>query len=170
MSPVFAFSGCTPSVVSCVCCLVLVVIIVCCSFYRGAAYVDWAYKIGDQPVYRLLFLLLIAFACMHPSFFPVALLLALLFMLINSMVPMLTDLDETFVFGAPLINCNAYSKVSVNNVGTPFYPINVVEKAFPNGGDGAGEMGDEGIPLGVGEASSFYQGGDPMPAPVTASD
>ena len=68
------------------------------------------------------FLILIVFAT-HYSF-SVALMLALLFMVINSMVPMLTDLDETFVFGKPLTDCSNYNKGSVDAVGTPFYPIN----------------------------------------------
>ena len=78
-----------------------------------------------------MFLVLIAVAAHHREFFPVALLLALLFMIINSMVPMLTELDETFVFGSPLTDCSAYSSESVKEVGTPFYPMNVVDKEDP---------------------------------------
>lgn len=103
-------------------CLILTLIIVCASYGKGASYVEWAYNIGDQPIYRLLFLILIVFAT-HYSF-SVALMLALLFMVINSMVPMLTELDETFVFGKPLTDCSNYDKASVDTVGTPFYPIN----------------------------------------------
>lgn len=139
----------TPDVVSAVCCLVLVVVLVCFSFKRGASYIEWAYHIGDQPVYRLLFLLVLVFTAQHRTFFPVALLLALLFMVINNMVPMLTNLDETFVFGAPLVACKAYSAEDVQAVGTPFYPLNVYEKESVDGGDGVGLRGDKGIPDGL---------------------
>ena len=114
------------NIVSLLACLVLVGIIVGFSYNRGAAYIEWAYHIGDQPVYRLLFLVLIVLAA-HYSY-PLALLLALLFMVINSMVPMLTELDENFVEGAPLTDCNVYSEESVKKVGTPFYPLNNVTK------------------------------------------
>lgn len=103
-------------------CLILTLIVVCASYGKGASYVEWAYNIGDQPIYRLFFLLFILFAAQYS--FSVALLLALLFMVINSMVPMLTELDETFVFGKPLTDCDNYKKESVDAVGAPFYPIN----------------------------------------------
>ena len=127
------------NIVSLLACLVLVGIIVGFSYNRGAAYIEWAYHIGDQPVYRLLFLVLIVLAA-HYSY-PLALLLALLFMVINSMVPMLTELDENFVEGAPVTDCAAYSKKNVDEVGTPFYPLNNVR---------ADESGHEGgVPVGV---------------------
>ena len=103
-------------------CLILTLMIVCTSYGKGSSYIEWGYNIGDQPVYRLLFLLLIVFATQYS--FSVALMLALLFMVINSLVPMLTELDETFVFGTPLTNCQNYKKESVEQVGTPFYPLN----------------------------------------------
>lgn len=140
---------CTASHITAVICVIfLVLLIVSFSSHRGGSRLEWAYHAGDQPLYRLLFLTAIAVAAHRPSFFPVALLLTLLFMMINSMVPMLTELDETFVFGAPLTTCSAYNKKDVDKVGTPFYPINVVETAADNGGDGVGEAGDRGIPLG----------------------
>jgi hypothetical protein len=89
-------------------CLILTLIVVCASYGKGASYVEWAYNIGDQPIYRLFFLLLILFATQYS--FSVALLLALLFMVI--------------VFGKPLTDCDNYKKESVDAVGTPFYPIN----------------------------------------------
>lgn len=102
--------------------LILTLIIVAASYGKGATYIEWAYNIGDQPIYRFAFLVLILLATQYS--FSVALLLALLFMVINSMVPMLTELDETFVFGTPLTDCNNYTKESVEKTGTPFYPIN----------------------------------------------
>lgn len=126
---------CDPTTLaSAICCLILVVVLVCFTYKRGGSHIEWAYHIGDQPVYRLLFLIVIAVAAFHRTFFPVALLLATLFMVINNMVPMLTELDETFVFGAPLTSCDAYSAASVKAVGTPFYPINVVEKTTADDG------------------------------------
>jgi hypothetical protein len=91
------------------------------SYGKGSEYVSWAYNVGDQPVYRLLVLLLILLAANHS--FSLALMLALLFMVINSIVPMLTELDETFVFGSPLTDCGAYTKDAVQKEGTPFYPM-----------------------------------------------
>ena len=84
-------------------CLILTLMIVSTSYGKGSSYIEWGYNIGDQPIYRLLFLLLIVFATQYS--FVVALMLALLFMVINSLVPMLTELDETFIFGTPLTNC-----------------------------------------------------------------
>jgi len=98
---------------------------------RNSSYIEWAYHIGDQPIYRLLFLIAIVLAAQHRAFFPVAILLAVLFMVINSMVPMLTELDETFAFGPPLTDCGAYGSAKmVNKVGTPFYPVNTSDSSF----------------------------------------
>jgi hypothetical protein len=102
-------------------CLILTAVVVCASYGKGSEYVSWAYNVGDQPVYRLLVLLLILFAANYS--FSFALMLALLFMVINSIVPMLTELDETFVFGAPLTDCGAYTPDAVQKEGTPFYPM-----------------------------------------------
>lgn len=107
---------------SIIACLILTTIIVGASYGKGSTFIEWAYNIGDQPIYRFLFLLLILLS-VHYSF-SFALLLALLFMMINSLVPMLTNLDETFVFGSPVTDCGVYNKKSVEEVGTPFYPIN----------------------------------------------
>ena len=137
-------------VASAVCSLVLIIAIVSFSFRSGGRHLEWAYHVGDQPLWRLVFLVLIAVAAHRREFFPVALLLTLLFMIINSMVPMLTELDETFVFGAPLTDCGAYSAESVKEVGTPFYPINVRDKRDQDGGDGVGEHGRGGVPRGAG--------------------
>ena len=111
----------THTYVSILACLILTVIIVGASYGKGATFIEWAYNIGDQPIYRFMFLLLIMVA-VHFSF-SFALLLALLFMVINSLVPMLTNLDETFVFGSPVTDCALYSKKKVDEVGTPFYPL-----------------------------------------------
>ena len=108
--------------VSIVATVVLTLIVVGASYGKGATFIEWAYNIGDQPLYRFLFLLLILFS-VHYSF-SFALLLALLFMMINSLVPLLTNLDETFVFGSPVTDCSIYNKKSVEEVGTPFYPLN----------------------------------------------
>ena len=102
--------------------LILTLVIVAASYGKGSSYVEWAYNIGDQPIYRFFFLVLIMFATQYS--FSVALLLTLLFMVIKSMVPMLTELDETFVFGKPLTDCDNYNSASVEATGTPFYPIN----------------------------------------------
>ena len=134
-----------PNLVSAICCLILVIVLVCFSFKRGASYIEWAYHIGDQPIYRLLFLIAIVLAAQHRAFFPVAILLAVLFMVINSMVPMLTELDETFVFGAPLTDCGVYSAEDVKATGTAFHGMN----------GGAGGYGENGVdeqhrvPMGV---------------------
>ena len=112
----------TENYISLSACVILVVLIVAISYGKGSSYINWAYNIGDQPWYRLLFLLLVMLACQYS--FPVALLLSLLFMVINSLVPLLTELDETFVFGAPVSDCSNYPKDRVISVGTPFYPIN----------------------------------------------
>lgn len=87
-------------------CLFVVAMLVIVSRQTGSSYIDWAYNIGDQPIYRLIFLIVILIV--SQCSFSVALLLAMLFMVINSMVPLLTNLDETFVFGTPLTNCSNY--------------------------------------------------------------
>jgi predicted membrane metal-binding protein len=135
----------TPShIASALCSLVLIVVIVSFSFRGGGRHLEWAYHVGDQPLWRLVFLVLIAVAAHHREFFPVALLLALLFMIINSMVPMLTELDENFVFGAPLTDCSVYKSESVQEVGTPFYPMSV------NGQESRRVDGVQTIPYGEG--------------------
>ena len=88
-------------------CLFVVAMLVVVSRQTGSSYIDWAYNIGDQPIYRLLFLIVIL--VVSKCSFSVALLLAMLFMVINSMVPLLTNLDETFVFGTPVTNCSNYN-------------------------------------------------------------
>ena len=117
-------SDTTYTYVSIVACLILTGVIVGSSYGKGSTFIEWAYNIGDQPIYRFLFLLLILLSVRYS--FSFGLLLALLFMMINSLVPMLTNLDETFVFGSPVTDCGVYNKKSVKEVGTPFYPLNNV--------------------------------------------
>ena len=87
----------------------------------------WAYEIGDTPFYRLLFLLFILVIASYMNLFPVALMLVLLYLVTNSIIPMLTHMPEKFLFGAPLTDCNSYNKASVKRVGTPYYPLNNVD-------------------------------------------
>ena len=107
--------------ISVICALAIVAVIVGFSSQTGSNYVSWAYHIGDQPIYRIVFLVVVLIVSMHS--FPVALMLVLLYMMITSMVPLLSELDETFVFGPPLTDCKAYDKKLVQEVGTPFYPM-----------------------------------------------
>jgi hypothetical protein len=107
--------------------LILVSIIVAFSSKKGSDYISWAYHIGDQPLYRVIYLGLILIASLYS--FPVALMLVLLYMMINSMIPILSELDETFIFGPPVSECNAYDKASVKRIGTPFYPLHANENA-----------------------------------------
>jgi hypothetical protein len=107
-----------------VACLVIVAVVVAFGRNPGADRMSWAYDIGTVPLYRGLFLVLILVIASYNDLFPVALLLVLLFLLINTMVPMLTNLNEHFVFGSPLTACDAYNQASVQRVGTPFYPLN----------------------------------------------
>ena len=108
--------------------LILVAVIVAFSSKNGSDYISWAYHIGDQPLYRVIYLALILVASLYS--FPVALLLVVLYMMINSMIPVLSELDETFVFGPPVSDCNVYSKESVKRVGTPFYPMQETENTL----------------------------------------
>jgi hypothetical protein len=108
---------------------VLVAIIVAFSSRRGVKNIAWAYHIGDQPVYRLLFLVAILWISTYS--FSIAIMLVLLYMMINSMVPVLSELDESFVHGPPLTSCNVYNKDSVQQIGTPFYPLHVTANALP---------------------------------------
>ena len=101
-------------------CIVVLTVVV----YSGTpnrAYLGWAYDVGDQPVYRLLFLLAVAFIA--PYSFPVTLMLVLLYMLVATRVPVLADLDERFVlsddpneYGPPVAKCSAYAE-------GPDYPL-----------------------------------------------
>ena len=69
-------------------------------------------------------------------------------MVINSMVPMLTELDETFVFGAPLTDCGVYSAEDVKATGTAFYGMNGGPGGYgENGGNGVNEQ--HSVPMGV---------------------
>ena len=104
--------------------LIVVGVIVALGRTPGAGSMQWAYEIGSQPFYRLLFLLVVLVVASQAHFFPVALMLILLYLVINSMVPMLMDLPESFVHAPPLTDCNAYTKESVQRVGTPYYPMN----------------------------------------------
>mgnify|MGYP007000225046 len=72
--------------------LILVAVIVAFSSKNGSDYISWAYHIGDQPLYRVIYLALILVASLYS--FPVALLLVVLYMMINSMIPVLSELDE----------------------------------------------------------------------------
>ena len=104
--------------------IVIVAIIVAVGRTPGVGGMQWAYEIGSQPFYRLIFLLVVVAVASYTKFFPVALMLVLLYLVINSMVPMLTNLPESFVFGPPATECDAYNRTSVKEVGTPVYPLN----------------------------------------------
>ena len=121
------FATLSPSVQRCivlVLSIVVVAVIVVVGRTPGVAGMQWAYEIGSQPFYRLLFLLVVLVVASSTEYFPVALMLVLLYLVINSMVPMLTNLPESFVFGPPATECDAYNQASVKAVGTPFYPLN----------------------------------------------
>lgn len=105
-------------------CIFVVSVIVVVGRNPGVGGIQWAYEIGSQPFYRLLFLLVVLIVASSTEYFPVALMLVLLYLVINSMVPMLTNLPESFVFGPPATKCDAYNRASVKSVGTPFYPLN----------------------------------------------
>ena len=117
----------TPNVWQCaalVISIVLVGLIVMVGRDPGVAGMRWAYEIGDQALYRFIFLVLVLVIASYANLFPVALMLVLLYLVINSMIPMLSNMPENFVFGPPTTDCNAYNKASVQRVGTPFYPLN----------------------------------------------
>ena len=105
--------------------LLLVVAVVTFSSQKGSKHVMWAYAIGDEPLGRMVFLVLVGIISVYYSF-QVALMLVVLYMLINSMVPVLADMDESFIgianeaFGPTLTDCSSYSADAVKNVGTPF--------------------------------------------------
>lgn len=105
--------------------LILVAVVVVYSGKPGASHIAWAYHIGDQPLFRLLFLVAIMVVAQYS--FPIAMMSVMLYMVINSMIPVLSQLDESFVWsgpqGSPLSACNSYSAESVKRVGTPFYPM-----------------------------------------------
>ena len=104
--------------------LLLVMAVTAFSTQSGSKYVMWAYAVGDEPLGRMVFLVLVGIISVYYSF-QVALMLVVLYMLINSMVPVLADMDESFIgianeaFGPTLTDCSAYSAESVKNVGTP---------------------------------------------------
>ena len=105
--------------------LILVAVVVVYSGKPGASHIAWAYHIGDQPLFRLLFLVAVMIAAQYS--FPIALMSVLLYMIINSMIPVLSQLDESFVFsgpqGPPVSACDTYSTQSVKRTGTAFYPL-----------------------------------------------
>jgi hypothetical protein len=107
--------------------VVLVLCITLLSAQTGSTYITWAYVIGDEPFGRMVFLICVALIASYYSF-PVALMLVVLYMLINSLVPVLSDMDESFidianeVFGPTLTNCSNYEKDVIARVGTPFSP------------------------------------------------
>jgi hypothetical protein len=117
----------SPSMQQCIVLLLSLIVvggIVALGRSPGVGSMQWAYEIGSQPFYRLLFLLVVLVVASQAHFFPVALMLVLLYLVINSMVPMLMDLPESFVYGSPVNDCSAYNKDSVDFVGTSVYPIN----------------------------------------------
>ena len=114
------------NVVACASVLILVAIVVVYSGKPASSHVAWAYHIGDQPLFRLLYLVAVLFAAERSL--PIAILAVTLYMLINSMIPVLSQVDEGFIWsgtqGAPVASCDVYSAESVKRVGTPFYPMN----------------------------------------------
>ena len=115
--------------------LLLVVAVTAFSTQSGSKYVMWAYAIGDEPLGRMVFLILVGLISVYYSF-QVALMLVVLYMLINSMVPVLADMDESFIgianeaFGPTLTDCSAYSADEVKAVGTPFSPTFAADSVY----------------------------------------
>ena len=114
---------------------VLVGIIVVYSGRPAGTHITWAYHIGDQPLFRLLYLLGVMFVADRSL--PIAILAVTLYLLINSMVPVLSQIDENFIWntkdaGKPVANCGNYSEKSVEKIGTPFYPLTLNEPADIN--------------------------------------
>lgn len=100
----------------------LVIVLVLYSSRIETIYPSHMQKISQEPLYRLIFLLVIVLLTEYNL--PIAILAAILFMFMIHDVSILSKVNEGFLFGPAVNTCDIYKKEDIEKDGGPFYPIN----------------------------------------------
>ena len=108
-----------PSIVS------LLVLVFC--FYISELttdYPDIIHDMVEEPLFKLIVILVIFY--ISTKDFQIGLLLSMIFTIMISNIPLLseTDIVDNFTAGPALSDCSTYEKDTVEEIGTAFYPIN----------------------------------------------
>lgn len=86
-------------------------------------YPDILHDIVEEPLYKLIILLVIFYISYHN--YQIGLLLAIIFVLVITNIPMVSELEpnDTFINGPPVSNCATYDSNQIYRTGTAYYPL-----------------------------------------------
>ena len=109
--------------------LFLLVIIVIYSSTIESIYPSQMQKIANEPIYRLILLVVIIIISEYNL--ALSLLCAIVFIFMVNDVSLLSNLNEGFLYGPAVNSCSIYDSKDIEEVGTPFYPLNENERTIP---------------------------------------
>ena len=105
---------------------VIIVLVLVLSLYitdLTTDYPDLLHDIVEEPLYKLIILLVIFYISYHN--YQIGLLLSIILVLLITNIPMVGELEsnDTFINGPPLSNCSTYVPEQINRNGTAYYPL-----------------------------------------------
>jgi hypothetical protein len=109
--------------------LFLLVIIVIYSSTIESIYPSQMQKIASEPIYRLILLIVIIIISEYNL--ALALLCAIVFIFMVNDVSLLSNINESFLYGPAVNSCGIYDSKDIKEVGTPFYPLHENERTKP---------------------------------------
>tara|TARA_B100001057_G_C22205103_1_gene702353 strand:+ start:120 stop:464 length:345 start_codon:yes stop_codon:yes gene_type:complete len=95
------------------------------SFYSTKAENSYPVRIHQyvrEPIYKIVVGILIVLLAQFNL--ALAVLVMMVYLLMVSDINLLSDVNESFVFGPPVAACSTYDSNDIEKTGTPFYPIN----------------------------------------------
>lgn len=105
---------------------VIIILVLVLSLYitdLTTDYPDLLHDIVEEPLYKLIILLVIFYISYHN--YQIGLLLSIILVLLITNIPMISEMEpnDTFINGPPLSNCSTYDPEQINTNGTVSYPL-----------------------------------------------
>lgn len=95
------------------------------SFYSSKAENSYPVRIHQyvrEPIYKIVVGILIVLLAQFNL--ALAILVMMVYLLMVSDINLLSDVNESFVFGPPVSSCSTYNSEDIKETGAPFYPMN----------------------------------------------
>lgn len=95
------------------------------SFYSSKAENSYPVRIHQyvrEPIYKIVVGILIVLLAQFNL--ALAILVMMVYLLMVSDINLLSDVNESFVFGPPVASCSTYNSEDIKETGAPFYPMN----------------------------------------------
>ena len=109
--------------------ILVVLLLVFVSSKKSEHGFSWMYNVTKEPVFSLVYLVVLIVIASNETFFPVAVLLMVIY-LMHSTTPVMSRVSEHFMLGPPVANCDIYDEKKISEYGTPFYPLNAKHGSF----------------------------------------